>query len=338
MKKIFAILTASVMIISLAACGSSKNTEETEKNVPAEEAEEKVEEEPEAGAENGLNIAVLVKSTDSTFWQKVSEGAKAYADENEGITVTVQGPASEADIEESISLLENVILSKPDAIVLASNADSGANAALEEAAEAGIPVVTVDTALPSDTIACHLATDNVKGGALAAEAMVKSMQDKGQELKGKVALVSAVAGVQTVIDRDKGFMDKLKELAPDIEILDPVYVDNEIDTAMETTENLITAYDKELIGIYGDNNHTGDGVARAVEQAELKDQITVVAFDDDEEEIEALKKDVIKTLIIQDSYNMGYSGVEYAVKAVKGETLETFIDTGVNVTWASDVE
>ncbi len=82
----------------------------------------------------------------------------------------------------------------------------------------------------------------------------------------------------------------------------------------------------------------GDGVSRAVEQAAMENQITIIAFDDDEEEITALRKNVIKALIIQDSYNMGYMGVEYAVKAAKGETMESFADTGVNVTWPEDVE
>ncbi|MEF9969452.1 MAG: ABC transporter substrate-binding protein [Ruthenibacterium sp.] len=336
MKKSIAIFLAILMIGTLTACGGAPAA-----STPAAPASAPASTPASAPAEKAgeeLNIAVLIKATDSSFWQKVGDGAKAYGDEHEGVTVTVQGPASEADIEESLSLLENVILSKPDAIVIGSNADAGANAALEEAAKAGIPVVTVDTALPSDKVACHLATDNVKGGELAAEAMVKSMQDNKKELKGKVAIVAAVAGVQTIIDRDDGFINKMKELAPDIEVLAPTYVDNEIDTAMQTTENMITANGDALVGIYADNNHTGDGVARAVEQAELKDKITIVAFDDDDEQIEALKNDVIKTLIIQNQHNMGYAGVEYAIKAAKGEKIESFVDTGVQVTWPADVK
>lgn len=322
MKKLIAVLLSTLMIFVLVACGTNSST-------TADEA---------APTDETLNIAVLIKATDSSFWQKVAEGAEAYANEHPEVTVTVQGPASESDIEESLSLLENVILSKPDAIVIGSNADTGANEALSEAAEAGIPVVTVDTKLPSDKVVSHLATDNVKGGELAAEAMVKYMNDNGIALEGKVAIVAAVAGVQTIIDRDGGFINKMKELAPKIEVLDPIYVDNEIDTAMQTTENLITAHGDDLVGIYADNNHTGDGVARAIEQAALKDSVTVVAFDDDQEEIDALLNNIIDALIIQDQYNMGYSGVEYAVKVAKGETIDSYVDTGVTVTWPEDVK
>lgn len=337
MKKFLAIALTMSMIGSLAACSSSSSSEAA---APAEEASAPAATEeaaPAAEAAGDIEIAVLIKGTDSAFWQNVGKGAEAYAAETDGVNVTVQGPASEADIEDSLTLLENVILSGPDAIVLGSNADAGATAVLADAAAAGIYVVTVDTSLPSDNVSAHLATDNYAGGELAAEAMVQYMSENGIALEGTVAIVAAVAGVQTIIDRDGGFVDKLAEIAPDMVCLDPIYVDNEIDTAMTTTENLITAHGSALVGIYADNNHTGDGVARAVEQAGKQDAITVVAFDDDEEELIALANGVIKTLIIQDQHNMGYLGAEYATKLVKGESVESYVDTGVQVTWAADL-
>ena len=63
----------------------------------------------------------------------------------------------------------------------------------------------------------------------------------------------------------------------------------------------------------------------------------MVAFDDDQEELDFLAEGVIKALIIQDPFNMGYLGCEYAVKAVMGEEIPAFIDTGVNVTRAEDL-
>ena len=333
MKKLLAMLLAATMVISMVGCTSEPAPAPEDTSTPADTTSTPA----DTGADEEYEIAVLIKATDSSFWNKVGAGASAYGEEFPNVKVSVQGPASEADVEESLSLLENVILSAPDAIVLGSNADAGTTAVIAEATAAGIPVVTIDTSLPSGDIVCHLATDNVLGGALAAEAMVKYMTDNGIALEGKVAIVAAVAGVQTIIDRDNGFIDKMAEIAPDIEVLEPIYVENEIETSMSTAENLFITHGDELIGIYADNGHTGDGVARAVEQAGLQDSITVVAFDDDDEEIEALKNDVIKTLIIQNQHNMGYSGVEYALKAIQG-TLDTdFVDTGVMVTWADDL-
>jgi ribose transport system substrate-binding protein len=126
-------------------------------------------------------------------------------------------------------------------------------------------------------------------------------------------------------------------IAPNIKVAEPQYIANEIATAMSTTENLMLTYGDELVGIYADNNHGGDGVARAIEQAGQQDNIYVVAFDDDQEELDACKNNIIKALIIQDQFNMGYSGVEYAMKAING-TLDTdYVDTGVAVTWPADL-
>lgn len=290
----------------------------------------------DSAADSGkTEIALIIKATDSGFWQKVIEGGEAFDAENADVNVTVYGPASEADIEEAIGILENVVESGPDAIVIATNAGEGAVPAVENALSQGIPVITVDTGIPAD-VTSHLATDNVLGGKLAADAMVEFFDEYGIAKKGTVAIVAAVAGVDTIIYRDGGFMDQLKILAPEIKILDPRYVDNDIAKSMTTAEDLITTYD-DLIGIYADNNHTGDGVAKAIEQAELKDKVMVVAFDDDEDEIQALRDGVIKALIIQDQFNMGYSGCAYAIKALNGETIPKFVDTGVKVTRKEDL-
>jgi len=335
MKKSLGILLVLILAVSMfAGCQSTADVE-----APAEEPAEKVEEVAEPAEEESemIEIALLVKGTDSGFWQKVISGGEAFGADNDNVNVTIYGPASEADIDESITILENVITSGPDAIVIASNAGEGAVPAIEDAKSKGIPVITVDTKIPTDAVTSHLATDNVLGGALAAEAMVKELDAAGIAKEGKIAIVAAVAGVDTIIDRDGGFADKMAELAPDIEILTPVYVDNEIEKALAETEQIITRDSDTLIGIYADNNHTGDGVGRAIKQAGLQDSVIVVAYDDDQEQIDFLEEGVIKTLIIQNNYNMGYSGCEYAVKAINGEEIPSFVDTGVKVTTAADL-
>jgi ribose transport system substrate-binding protein len=339
MKKrlIFSLLTMIILgAVVLSACAPAAPAEEAPvvEEAAAEEEEVVVEE----AAPEMIEIALIIKATDSGFWQKTIEGGEAFGADNDNVNVTIYGPASEADVDEAISILENVITSEPDAIVIASNAGEGAVAALKDAAEKGIIVMTIDTSIPSDDVTTHLATDNVLGGALAAEAMVAELEKAGIALSGKVAIVAAVAGVQTIVDRDGGFVDKMAEIAPDIEVLTPVYVNNEIELSMTEAENIITREGDALIGIYPDNNHTGDGVGMAIKQAGLQDSVIVVAFDDDQQELDFLAEGVIKALIIQDPYNMGYLGCATAIKALAGEDVPAFVDTGVVVTRAEDLE
>jgi len=322
-KGFFALLLVVTMVlVAFTGCSGSNASE------PAAAA-------PEAG-DDVVEIALIIKATDSPFWQKVADGGRDYAAEHEGVNVTIYGPASENDVEKSLSILDDVINAQPDGIVMGTDGAEGAIPAVERATEMGIPVITIDTEVPSDQIVTHLATDNVAGGAMAADAMVEHLKANGIELKGKVGIVAGVAGVDTIIKRDNGFIDRMAEIAPEIEILEPRYIEGDPAKGMIATEDFITTYD-DLIGIYGDCCFSGTGIASAMEQAGLQDEIIVIAFDDDPAEVEALQNGVIKALIIQDQHNMGYAGCDSVMKLQAGEELPKFIDTGVQVTNKEDL-
>ena len=277
-------------------------------------------------------IAFIVKATDSDFWQYTIVGAKNAEYDLKGLVkVTVYGPPSEADIDKQVALLEDVIRKKPDAIVIASTSSYATAPLLDQAYEMGIKIILIDNFVHDTRYHSFLATNNKVGGALAAEQIVKNLKKMGKPLKGKVGLISAMAGVQVLIDRDSGFAERLKELAPDLEILPTRYVDNDIAKAAAAAEDLITAYGDELVAIFADNNHTGDGVARVIEERGLQNKIVAVAYDSDPQEIEALRKGVLKALIVQDPHGMGYKGVMFAFMAINGEPLPQYFDTGVYV-------
>jgi ribose transport system substrate-binding protein len=286
-------------------------------------------------ADDTIDIAIIVKSVNSEFWQNMLDGGAQFDKENENVNVTPYGPESETDIEGAITILENVVTSAPDAIVVASQSGEGAIPAVKTAMSQGIPVITGDTAIPTEVIS-HLATDNVAGGKIAAEAMIEALEENGIEKKGTVVIEHVVV-CDTDTKRGEGFEERLSELAPEINIVHSQYTDDEVAKAMTVTENLITTYD-DLIGVFGIDYNIGEGIALAIEQAGLQDEVMVVAFDDSEAEINALKKGVIKALIVQDPYNMGYKGCEFAVRVLNGEEVPESFDTGVKVLKKEDVE
>ncbi|MEA3327336.1 MAG: substrate-binding domain-containing protein, partial [Chloroflexota bacterium] len=145
MKKLFYVIFIAIFVV-MAITGCA----------PKEVVEEPAVEEPEEEAEV-LELALIIKATDSGFWQKAIEGGEAFDADNGDVNVTTYGPASEADVDEQLAILENVITSGADAIVIASNAGEGANAAIADAAGLGIPVLTIDTKIPSDDVVTHLA-------------------------------------------------------------------------------------------------------------------------------------------------------------------------------------
>jgi ribose transport system substrate-binding protein len=275
------------------------------------------------------NIAVIIKATDSDFWQYVIIGADNYGLDNpDKAKISWYGPKSEADIEKQVALLEDIVSKKPDAIVIASTSSDSTVPALERAIDEGIAVVTIDNKVNSDKIPAFLATNNKVGGALCADQMVANLKAKGVPLKGTVGLVSAMAGIQVLGDRDQGFRDRMKEIAPDINVLETRFTDNDIAKSLAAAEDIGTSQGDKLIGIFADNNHTGDGVARMISERNLGDKLVAVAYDSDPEEVSALKSGALKALILQDPYGMGYKGCTTAVTLLDGGTVPKYLDTG----------
>ncbi len=289
---------------------------------------------PIATAKAPYNIVVIIKATDSDFWQFVLHGSDAAIKELGPSTVKLiyrGGPTSEADIDKQVAILEDVISKKPDAIVIASTSSDATVPALERAAAQGIKVVMIDNLVKvkEGSYTSFLATNNTKGGALAAQKLVESLKAMGKPLKGHVGLISAMAGVQVLVDRDEGFTKELAKIAPNIEIAPVRYVNNDITEALAAAEDMLTTY-SDLVGFFADNNHTGDGIARTIIERKLNDKIAAVAYDSDPEEVEALKVGALDALILQDPYGMGYYGVKTAVDALNGKAVGKRVDTGAS--------
>ena len=274
-----------------------------------------------------LNIAVIIKATDSDFWQYLLVGANNYAKEHPNIAMTSYGPASESDVDQQVAILENVISRRPDGILIAPSSSDAPAPAIAKAMSQGIPVITADNRVNGAKVAAHLATDNLKAGGLAAEQLVTAIKAAGRQPRGKIALISAYAGVEVLTRRDQGFTTRLAEIAPDLKILPPRYTNNDIQQAMSSMSDLILA-NSDMTGVFADNNHTGNGVALAIRDAKKIGTIPAVAFDSDPEEVNALGAGVLNALVVQDPYAMGYKGLDYVVRAINHETLPDYTDTG----------
>lgn len=337
MKKLIMWVIIMLIVVSMVATFSLVGCKEeaTSTEEVAEEVEPAVEEEEEVIAEEEelpYDIALIVKATDSDFFQYVFLGSSAFEEENPDLAkVANLGPASETDIEQQVTILEDIIAGGIDAVAMsASNADSPV-ATVEKAMDEGLVYIDMFSPINSDYDIPLLSTDNVKGGNLAAEELVKNLEERNIPLEGTVGIISAVAGIPDVMDRDKGFIEKMAELAPNIEVLEPNYVDNDILKALQLSENYYTTYGDELIGLFADNNHTGDGVARFIIENDLYETIMVTAYDNDPEQIDALRNGAIKALIVQNPWGAGYKAIEFCVKMLQEESVPSFVDTGVAV-------
>ncbi|PIE31706.1 ABC transporter substrate-binding protein [candidate division KSB3 bacterium] len=273
----------------------------------------------------GEKIYFIVKATESDFWQIVIDGGRT-AGEKFNVEFISQAPPTEADVAKQVAILETAIGDKPDAIVLAPTVEDALVPGIEKAMDAGIPVILIDSAASTDQYTSFLASDNVAIGTISADKLAAALEARTGKAAGKVAGITFMSGVGSLEKRKKGFMDQIKNY-PDIEVVDFQDAQGKQGQTLAVVQNLMTTY-PDLVGIYASNQYTGDETIRALDMAQKEGMATVVV-DAGPLEIEGLKTGLADYMIVQQPWKMGYMGVEFALKAIKGESFEKFIDTGV---------
>lgn len=269
-------------------------------------------------------IAVIVKTTNSNFWQNVNLGATAAIEAQSEHTMTFNGPAAESAIADQVALVENAINRSVSAIVLAPSDPEALAPVVRRAFEAGIPVAIIDSGLAEGNeqyYQAFLSTDNCAAGELAAQMMIDAAGSTGN-----VAVMSYVAGVGSEIGRVGCFIEHIGENS-DLEIVGPLYSQSQMATALNQTTDVLAA--NELVGIFGANEPTAIGMGRAIEQAGLAGQITAIGFDGNTDLQDMVRSGTLLSTAVQGSFQMGELGVNAVIDILAGNETPDFIDTGV---------
>jgi ribose transport system substrate-binding protein len=280
-----------------------------------------------AAAVAGKRVDVIIKASDSSFWQTMLAGAKK-AGADFGVDVSLFGPTSETDVNEQVQLVENSISRGVDAIAIASNSSDALNNVIDRAREGGIKVITVDNAVTTETDG-FIGTDNIKAGEAGGRKLCALLKEQGRT-QGEVLLESSVAGVQVLKDRDAGFEQGLTTACPDVKVGTKRFNNNDINTATGQVNDAITS-NPDLLAVFADNNTSGVGAARAIKDNKAADRIPVVAFDSDPQENAALADGSIDALVVQNPYFFGYQGVIEAAMATTDNFPPVRLDPGAVV-------
>lgn len=266
-------------------------------------------------------IALVAKVSGNAFWEAVHAGA-AQAGIDEGVEVTFTGPTDESQIDKQADLLMTAINKGASAVAIAALDEQAISGALTEAQNKGVPVVAFDGVLESDIPVATVATDNYAAAQEAAKHMVELTGGKG-----KVAVISHSQTASSAIDRSQGFIDYIKENAPDIEMLETQYCNSDQKMAQDKANAILLA-NPDLAGMYGTNDHCAVGAAAEIEAQGKADSITTIGFDSGSQQIDYIKRGIIAGSITQDPYQMGYSTVTTALDALDGGTPEKMVDSG----------
>ncbi|MCB0229616.1 MAG: ABC transporter substrate-binding protein, partial [Anaerolineae bacterium] len=236
--------------------------------------------------------------------------------------ITFEGPETEAMVDKQYEMLQAAIAKNPAAICFAAVDSKAMVPLLEEAKTKGIPIIGFDSGVDSDIPLATAATDNIAAAALAADKMAELIGDSG-----KVAVLVHDQTSRTGIDRRDGFLNRMAEAHPNVEIVNVDYGAGDQLKSTDLAKAVIQA-NPDLKGYFGANEGSIIGVLNAVKELGKEGQIVVIGYDSGQQQIDAINSGAEAGAITQNPVGIGYKCVEAAVKAINGETLDKVIDTG----------
>lgn len=310
-KKLLAMTLASAMCVSmLAGCGDSSST-----NSGGSSA---------SSSDDAYNISVIVKLTDGHF-NKVMAGAKAYADEHDNVNVDIQSPTSATSYDEQVNMIETS-LGNPgiDALVLAPLQSDSASTLV---ANTDKVVIALDTDFTSDKKLAFVGTGNKDAAKSGGTAAVEAAKGPAP----RVLIVTGVQGDETHEARLAGYKEGVEEAGG--EVVEVQYCDGLAEKAATAMESVMQMYPDGIDIVLSSNDDMAMSVVKIIKDsgnAKYADTI-VCGFDGNTSAISAIKDGALGMDVAQLGYDMGYKAVEAAVKALEGEKIDSFIDSGAKI-------
>jgi ribose transport system substrate-binding protein len=277
-----------------------------------------------------LSIAVIPKGTTHYFWQSIHAGAEKAAQELD-VTVIWRGPLREDDRASQISEVEGFITRGVSGIALAPLDEAALALPVDDAQRQNIPVVIFDSGLKGTNYVSFVATDNRKGGRMAAEHVASRLNGKG-----RVVLLRYAEGHDSTTQREEGFLEAMAA-HKGIEILSSnQYVGADVEGAYKRGEALLSKYRQSdgslgLEAIFCVNESSTFAVMRVLQDHGWAGKVRFVGFDASDNLVKGLAEGHIDALVIQDPVKMGYLAVKTLVSHIEGEPVEKRIDTGVHL-------
>ena len=281
---------------------------------------------PGAGA--GEKVVLITIDSMDQHWVNMDKGCKKAAEEL-GCDYKWIAPDVKDDAKQ-IECVNNAVADGATAILVSANGPDAITAALEEADQAGVKIVQVDSFANYPCVQ-KLGTDNRAAGKVAGEKVLEALKAKGVQ-EGKIGIVSVNAATTSTVDRDEGFRSAFE--GTKYEILETQYADGDAAKSKDAAANFIS---QGCVALFGANEGSCVGVGNAV--AEDGNNVIAAGMDKSDAVIQLIKDGALICTMAQNPDVMGYEGMYAAITAVKGGTVAPeYIDTGVSVLTKDNVQ
>lgn len=278
------------------------------------------------------------------YWKPAYRGMEE-AGENLGVSTRYTG-ANDYDINQQVTVLEQVISQQPAGILLTAINPDALEGPINRAMEAGIPVVTFDADSPNSDRYSFLATSNYEAGVKAADYLAEINNEEGN-----LGLIT-IPGQLNHEERARGFQETIANDYPNMEVVSVQDGQSDQSASARAMGSMIQA-NPDLVGVFTTEASTGVGAATAVEEANMVENIDIVSFDVDKGTLDFVKEGVIDATLAQGTWNMGYWGQMFLFHLNEGllnpigdgdwkeagiNPLPDYVDTGVNLVTEDNVD
>jgi ribose transport system substrate-binding protein len=289
-----------------------------------------------AKKEGPIKLAVVPKALGFDFWEKVRLGAECAASKNDNVQMVWDGVSQETDVNGQYDLLRTFITQGVDGIVYAATDAKVLGQVTKTALDNGITVVNIDSGTdPQPSEVPVMATDNVS----AAENVPKLLSDElGKQGKGggKVAFIPFQPGTGTNDQRKEGFNEGLKDY-PELNVVAEQSSQSDYVLGLQVTENVLTA-NPDLDALFAANEPGVLGAAEGLRRPGEAGRIVLVGWDGSPLEEQELREGVINALVVQNPFEMGYEGVNTAVRKIRENAEVESQNTSVTLITKDNVD
>ncbi|MFJ7930380.1 ribose ABC transporter substrate-binding protein RbsB [Peribacillus sp. NPDC096448] len=296
MKKIVSIIMVLSLMV-LAACSMDSGLKDDKKE--------------KKDSMKDVKVGVSISTLNNPFFVSLKDGIEKEAKEK-GMKVTVVD--AQDDTAKQISGIEDLILQKVDVLLVNPTDSAAISSAVQSANEAGIPVITIDRSSDEGDIETFIASDNVAGGEMAAEYLVKELGEKA-----KVVELEGVSGASATRERGKGFHNIADK---QLDVLTSQTAEFDRTKGLNVMENILQG-NKDIQAVFAHNDEMALGAIEAIKAAG-KD-IIVVGFDGNDDALKAVENGELKATIAQQPALIGEEAVNAAEKILKGDKVDDTI-------------
>jgi ribose transport system substrate-binding protein len=267
----------------------------------------------------GKTIVFVPGVMGNAFYVTMERGIRSEAAKY-GFKIEVQGP-QQFDPTLQTPIVNSVVATKPAGLLIAPTDSKAMFVPISQAVAAGTKVALVDTTLDDTSkVITAIATDNTAGGAAAADALAKLIDEKGE-----VMAIPFQAGASTSDQRQKGFEAEIKKY-PNIKYVGFQISNNDPSKAAAEVGSMLAAH-PNLVGIFATNDRSAEGAATGLRVAGKVGTVKIVGFDAGPTQIKQLKDGLVQALIAQEPYQIGVDGVDAIADALTGKTVEHSVIT-----------